>query len=242
MSEFRDRTDAGDRLASELSRLLTPDSAGHADERDPGHQNQRGDSQGVQVLALPRGGVPVAAPIATELGARLSVLLVRKLGLPDHPELAMGAIAAIGERIRVVRNEPVLNHHRISDESWQQTLNAEQSELDRRMTEFDRWLPPDIGGKPVVLVDDGLATGQTMRAAIGVVEQTRPSRIIVAAPIAASQTVRDLSEAGVEVICPFQPQVIYAVGEAYRDFHQVTDAEMLQLLRHRPYNDERGQC
>lgn len=214
MPEFRDRADAGRRLASMLTTELPADR----------------DRAGLQVLALPRGGVPVAGPIAAELGAGLSLLLVRKIGVPDHPELAMGAMAAIGDRVRLVRNEPVIAAHGVGESAWDRTVDAEHAELDRRMTVFGDWLPPDVGGKPVILVDDGLATGQTMRAAIQAVGQAGPLRIIVAAGVAAAQTVQELAELDVEVVCGSQPRTMYAVGEAFRDFHQITDDEMLTLL------------
>lgn len=215
MAPFRDRTDAGERLAAELSDLLPAEP----------------DRAGMQVLALPRGGVPVAAPVAAALAAPLSLLLVRKIGVPQHPELAMGAIAAIGDQIRVVRNEPVIAQNGITASTWQSALDAEQAELDQRMTDFGAWLPPELTNRWVILIDDGLATGQTMRAATDVARRSNAGRVIVAAPVAAAQTVVDLSGPGVEVVCPYRPDPLYAVGEAYADFHQVTDDEMLRLLR-----------
>lgn len=224
MAPFRDRTDAGERLATDVSQVL---AAG----RNPG---------ATQVLALPRGGVPVAAPVARELDATLSLLLVRKVGVPGHPELAMGAIAAINDQVRVVRNEPVIAQNGITEASWSSALEAEQAELTRRMADFGAWLPPELADRPVILVDDGLATGQTMRAAVDAVRRCGAGRVIVAAPVAAAQTVSDLSGPGVEVVCPHRPDPLYAVGEAYADFRQVTDDEMLRLLRSRHEDPDRS--
>jgi putative phosphoribosyl transferase len=215
MAPYRDRTDAGNRLAAELADLLPADRG-----RDD-----------VWVLALPRGGVPVAVPVADKLGARLSLLLVRKIGVPHHPELAMGAIAAINDRIHVVRNEPVIAQQRITDSSWSSALETEQAELNQRMADLGGWLPPALADTAVVLVDDGLATGQTMRAAIDVVASCAAGRVIVAAPVAAPQTITQLSGAGIEIVCPYRPEPMYAVGEAYQNFAQITDDEMLDLLQ-----------
>jgi putative phosphoribosyl transferase len=224
MAPYRDRADAGDRLAAELADLLPTD----------------GDHDDVQVLALPRGGVPVAAPIAARLHTRLSLLLVRKVGVPHHPELAMGAIAAINDQVHVVRNEPVIAQQRITDSSWSAALETEQAELRRRMVNLGGWLPPDLTGKVAVLVDDGLATGQTMRAAIDVVRGSAAGRVIVVAPVAAPQTVTDLSETDIEVICPYQPEPMFAVGEAYRNFAQTSDDEILDLLQQQSGSTQPG--
>ena len=212
---FADRADAGHRLAGRVEAVLPP------------------GPDRIQVLALPRGGVPVGRPIADRLGVELGVLLVRKLGVPGHEELAMGAIAAVGDRIRTVDNREILEQIDLPTDVWQRCWEAEAEELRRRMTRFAPWTASRPDG-PVVLVDDGMATGATMQAAVAAVrgagEEADPPPIVVAVPVAASSAVDNLVAAGAEVVCLDQPEPLLAVGESYRDFHQLEDSEVISTL------------
>ena len=205
---FRDRTDAGRQLAAKLT--------AYADRSD------------VLVLALPRGGVPVAFEVARELHAPLDVFLVRKLGVPDHEELAMGAIASGGVR---VLNEDVVRMLRISDNVIDAVAAEEQQELQRRERAYRGDRPsPQVRGKTVILIDDGLATGSTMRAAIAALRQQRPARIVVAVPVGAPETCAEFQDEADEAICARTPEPFYAVGLWYGDFSQTTDEEVHDLL------------
>ena len=205
---FRDRTDAGRQLAAKL--------AAYADRSD------------VLVLALPRGGVPVAFEVARELHAPLDVFLVRKLGVPGHEELAMGAIASGGVR---VLNEDVVRMLRISDDVIDAVGAEERQELERRERTYRGNRPaPDVRGRTVILVDDGLATGSTMRAAIAALRQQRPARIVVAVPVGAPETCAEFQDEADEAICARTPEPFYAVGLWYGDFSQTTDEEVHDLL------------
>jgi predicted phosphoribosyltransferase len=209
---FRDRRDAGRALAAEL-----------------GHHAGRGD---VLVLALPRGGVPVAHEVAAALAAPLDVFLVRKLGVPGREELAMGAIASGG--VRVV-NDRVVDELGIPAEVIDTVTAAEGAELARREAEYRAGRPPlDVRGKTAVLVDDGLATGSTMRAAVRAVRGLGPARVVVAVPVGAAATCAELAAEADEVVCPVRPEPFLAVGYAYRDFAQTTDAEVRALLAGTP--------
>jgi predicted phosphoribosyltransferase len=183
----------------------------------------------VIVLALPRGGVPVAFEVARALNAPLDVFLVRKLGLPEREELAMGAIATGGVR---VLNEEVIQVLRVPDEVIDAVADQEQQELERRERLYrgDR-PPPDVRGKVVLLVDDGLATGSTMRAAVAALRKQCPARIVVAVPVGAPDTCDEFREEADEVVCARTPEPFYAVGLWYADFSQTTDAEVHDLLR-----------
>jgi putative phosphoribosyl transferase len=230
---FRDRTEAGQELAEQVSSRLK----GLLPDRTAEPEAWRG----LQVLALPRGGVPVGRPIADRLGARLRVLLVRKLGVPGHEELAMGAIAAIGEELRTVRNRDVLRQIRVSDDSWQRVWNAEAEELRRRTEPFGPWTAEPPHG-PVVLVDDGMATGATMQAAVAAVrsattaEEGQEQRllIMVAVPVSAHAAAAALSDADTTVVCLSRPTPLLAIGESYRDFHQLSDNEVIEILSGSP--------
>jgi predicted phosphoribosyltransferase len=182
----------------------------------------------VVVLALPRGGVPVGYEVARALGAPLDVFVVRKLGLPGHPELAMGAIAS-GD-IRVL-NEDVLELYPVPKAAIDAVTQTERIELARRERAYrdGRPLVP-IEGRTVVLVDDGLATGSTMRAAVLAVRRLRPARVVVAVPVGAWETCHALREVADEVVCAFTPEPFRAVGLWYADFSQTTDDEVRQLL------------
>jgi putative phosphoribosyl transferase len=206
---FADRRDAGRELAG-LLRLVPP----------------LGD---VMVLGLPRGGVPVAYEIARELDAPLDVFLVRKLGTPGHPELAMGAIASGGTR---VLNDEVVQALHIPAEQIDRVAEQEKVELERRDALYrqGRQLTA-LTNRTVILVDDGLATGSTMKAAVQAVQQQNPARVIVAVPVGAPETCRALRETADEVICARIPKAFSAVGQWYRDFSQTSDDEVIALLR-----------
>ena len=205
---FRDRTDAGRRLAERLGEY-----AGRP---------------GVLVLALPRGGVPVAFEVARALGAPLDVFLVRKLGVPGHEELAMGAIATGG--VRVV-NESVVRELGISGEVIDAVAGRERAELERRERAYRGERPaPEVRGRTVILVDDGLATGSTMRAAALAVGRGEPERAVVAVPVAARVTCAELLAEVDDVVCAATPEPFYGVGRWYEDFSQTTDEEVRELL------------
>jgi predicted phosphoribosyltransferase len=205
---FQDRSDAGRQLAARLT-----------------HYAGRGD---VLVLALPRGGVPVGYEVAESLGAPLDVFLVRKLGTPGHEELAMGAIASGGVR---VLNDQVVRMLRPSEEVIARVEAEERRELERREREYRGGRPPlDVRGKTVILVDDGLATGSTMRAAVSALRRLGPNRIVVAVPVGAAETCEEFEGEADEAICAREPDPFYAVGAWYDDFSQTTDDEVKALL------------
>lgn len=208
-SGFADRHDAGRALASLLGR--------HAGRPD------------VVVLALPRGGVPVGFEVAEALGVPLDVFLVRKLGMPGHPEFAMGAIASGGVR---VLSDDVVRMYGVSQDAIARVAHAEQAELERREREYrQNHAAVDVRGKTVILIDDGLATGSTMRAAVQAVRQLGPARVIVAAPVGATSTCGEFEAIADEVVCAYTPEPFSAVGLWYRDFAQTTDEEVRALLR-----------
>jgi predicted phosphoribosyltransferase len=206
---FRDRFEAGRRLATAL-------------EHYAGRPN-------LLVLALPRGGVPVGYEVASALPAPLDVMLVRKLGVPGHEELAMGAIASGG--VRVISDD-VVAALGIPDRAIATIAAHEEHELERRNQLYrgDRQ-PPDVRGKTVILVDDGLATGSTMRAAVAALKAQGPERLVVAVPVAAPETCEALSREVDEVVCARAPERFFAVGNWYVDFSQTSDAEVRGLLR-----------
>lgn len=185
----------------------------------------------VVVLALPRGGVPVAYEVASALRAPLDVFVVRKLGLPQYPELAMGAIATGGVRIL---NPEVVAWHRPSEQVLEAITRAESAELVRREREYRGDRPPvDVAGKIVILVDDGLATGSTMRAAVQALRGLNPSKIVVAVPVGARESCELLRRSADEVECLYTPEPFSAVGLWYGDFAQTTDEEVRRLLASR---------
>jgi predicted phosphoribosyltransferase len=206
---YRDRIHAGRVLAQKLA----PRYAGRPD---------------VLVLALPRGGVPVAFAVAEALGAPLDVFLVRKLGLPGQEELAIGAIATGGVR---VLNEELVNALGITEDEIDAIAASEQPELERRERQYrDDRPPPDVRDRTVILVDDGLATGSSMRAAVAALRQQHPARIVVAVPVGAPDTCSELGAEADEVLCAHTPEPFHAVGLWYDDFSQTTDAEVHDLL------------
>jgi len=208
LPRFRDRTEAGQMLATKL--------AAYANRPD------------VIVLALPRGGVPVAYEVARALGAPLDVFIVRKLGVPGYEELAMGAVATGGVR---VLNDQVVSGLRIPDYVIDAVAAWEQQELARREQLYrDDRPPPDVRGRTVILVDDGLATGATMHAAIKALRQQEPAHIVVAVPTASLETCNALRSEVDDIICAITPEPFYAVGLWYEDFSQTTDEEVRELL------------
>ena len=209
MPIFQDRRDAGKKLAQALER--------YADRDD------------VLVLALPRGGVPVAYEVAKALDAPLDVFLVRKLGVPGHAELAMGAIASGGVR---VLNREIVRGLNISEEAIESVAEQERQELRRREQAYrgDR-SEPKVEGQTAILIDDGLATGATMRAAVEALREQGPARIVVAVPTASPDVCRSFENRADEVVCVATPQPFYAVGASYAQFSQTTDDEVREYLR-----------
>jgi putative phosphoribosyl transferase len=205
---FLNRSEAGRQLAKQLTR--------YANRPD------------VLVLGLPRGGVPVAFEVAQRLHAPLDICLVRKLGVPGHKELAMGAIAADGVR---VLNYDVVSWLGISSKTIDHVAVKELRELQRRDRAYrgDRPLP-DIRDRTIILVDDGIATGSTMRAAIAILQQEQPRRIVVAVPVAPADTCDQLRAAVDEVVCLMMPEPFYAIGLWYENFAQTSDQEVCALL------------
>jgi predicted phosphoribosyltransferase len=205
---FRDRRDAGRRLAAELTN--------YADQND------------VLVLALPRGGVPVAYEVARALHAPLDVFMVRKLGVPGYEELAMGAIATGG--VRVLDEELVRMLH-LPRDVIERVTAIEMTELERRERQYRGDRPaPDVLGRTVILIDDGLATGSTMRAAIAALKKEGAKRIVVAVPVAPPETCEALRVQVDDVVCAVTPELFRAVGLWYGDFSQTTDEEVRDLL------------
>jgi predicted phosphoribosyltransferase len=205
---FRDRREAGRFLSGKLTRYFNrPD---------------------VLVLGLPRGGVPVAFEVARSLKAPLDVFIVRKLGLPGHEELAMGAIASGGV---LVLNDDVVNQLSIPRRIVNLVAEDERQELERRQQLYRGNRPaPNVQGRTVILVDDGLATGSTMRAAIAALRRLEPKRIVVAVPVGAPETCAEFQHEADEAICALTPDPFYAVGTWYRDFSQTSDEEVRELL------------
>lgn len=186
------------------------------------------DHRDLLVLALPRGGVPVAVPVARSLEATLSVLVVRKLGAPGQPELAVGAIAAIGDRVVRVLNDHWVQRLGLSAERLTDLVEAETEELRDRVRQWGT--TPAVAGRTVIVVDDGLATGATMRAAVTAVRSADAAFVVAAAPVGAAGACGELAGAADLVVCPRQPDHFRAVGEHYRDFAQLQDADVLALL------------
>ncbi|HEY1381812.1 MAG TPA: phosphoribosyltransferase [Gemmataceae bacterium] len=205
---FRDRRDAGRQLAARLTE--------YAGRRD------------VIVLALPRGGVPVGYEVARALAAPLDVFLVRKLGVPGREELAMGAIASGG--VRVV-NQDVVRALGIPPDVIDQVAAEEARELGRREREYrDGRAAPQVAGRAVLLVDDGLATGSTMRAAVLALRQQGPAEVVVAVPVGAAETCAAMNQVADATVCAYSPEQFAAVGLWYEDFSQTTDEEVRELL------------
>lgn len=208
MALFKDRVDAGKKLAKELSK--------YANRSD------------VLILALPRGGVPVAFEVAKELNVRMDVFIVRKLGVPGNEELAMGAISS--DNIRVL-NEDVVRSFQIPERIINTVSENELKELERRERAYRGDRPkPEISGSTVILIDDGLATGATMRAAAAAIKTKNPAKIVVAVPTGARDTCELFGREVDEVICVATPEPFYGVGAWYGNFSQTTDEEVCELL------------
>jgi putative phosphoribosyl transferase len=208
MKQLKNRMEAGQQLAAQLQ--------AYANDPD------------ILVLALPRGGVPVAFEIARSLHAPLDVFLVRKLGVPGHEELAMGAISSGGDR---VLNKEIIEALQLSDSTVERITAREQDEMKKREDLYRRNRPPlEISGKSVILVDDGLATGSTMLAAIRAVQKMKAARIIIAVPVAPVSTYESMKKLGDDMHCLMTPEPFYGVGLWYEDFTQTTDDEVIHLL------------
>jgi predicted phosphoribosyltransferase len=209
MALCKDRRDAGRKLAEKLS--------AYADQPD------------VIVLALPRGGVPVAYEVSMALNAPMDIFLVRKLGLPGHEELAIGAIASGGTR---VLNEEIVHTLGVNRNVIDMVARQEQQELERREQKYRGDRPPiEVKGKTVILIDDGLATGASMRAAVAGLRTRNPARLVAAVPTAAPETCQAFESEVDEMICATTPQPFYGVSRWYKDFSQTTDLKVRLLLQ-----------
>ena len=206
---FSDRIQAGRQLARALDRYRGKD---------------------VVVLALPRGGVPVAREVALHLKAPIDLLLVRKIGVPMQPELAMGAVID-GDDPVVVRNAHVIRLAWISADEFEQACQKELAEIERRRARYvGQRATIEVAGRVAIIIDDGVATGATVRAAIGGLRRRKPSKIVVAVPVAPPETVVALQQEADEVVCLEQPRFFEAIGFYYADFRQVSDDEVIRIL------------
>jgi predicted phosphoribosyltransferase len=206
---FRDRVDAGRQLGEAL-------------------KARYGDRPDVLVLALPRGGVPVAYEVARILNTPLDIFVVRKLGVPGHEELAMGAIATGGA---IVFNEEVVDNLGIPKSAIDRVIQRERAELERRERQYrGNRPPPDVQGKTVILIDDGLATGASMHAAVQAVRALGPAAVVIAVPVAAASTCSRLRAFADDIVCLDRPEPFYAVSAWYDDFSQTTDEEVYNLV------------
>ncbi len=210
MRDFADRREAGIRLAGKLASVEMADPV---------------------LLALVRGGVPVAVEIASRLKLPLDVLFVRRIGLPSHPDLAIAAVID-GAAPHLVRNEHILGQVHVDESYIARERDRQLAEIERRRRLYcGDLLPAQIGGRTAVIVDDGVATGTTVRAAVAAVRQGGAARITVATPVIAPDTAAEFRTEGVEVVSILEPTNFQAVGQFYRDFHQIEDDEVVELLK-----------
>jgi predicted phosphoribosyltransferase len=216
---FRDRADAGKRLAERLEQYRKASPV---------------------VLAIPRGGVPVGLEIARHLDAELDVIVARKLGAPFQPELAIGAVTSDGGRFL---NQDIVRQLEIDEAYLEQITREQLEEARRREQRFRSGRPPaNVSGRTVLLVDDGLATGATMRAAARALRQRKPAKIVVAVPVGARQACAAMREDADEVVCLAQPEPFYAIGPHYQTFEQVEDATVIALLSQQAAGQPVGQA
>jgi len=206
---FRNRTDAGRKLAARLAKYK---------DRAP------------VILALPRGGVPVAAEVAAALGAPLDLILVRKIGVPSQPELAMGAVVDGGSPI-IVRNDDIIWQTGIDETEFKAVCDREIAEIERRRRRYlGGHEPIDIEARCVIVVDDGIATGATTRAALQATRMRRPARLVLAVPVGPTQTIAAMEEEADDVVCLEAHEIFGAIGFFYSDFRQTTDQEVIDIL------------
>ena len=212
---FQDRTDAGRRLARALVKYMA-------------HRPV--------VLALPRGGVPVAAEVATALDAPLDLVLVRKIGVPTQPELAMGAVTD-GENATIIRNSEIIEFCGVHEREFDAVCNEELAEIERRRERYlgDR-ARAEVKGEVVIVVDDGIATGATILAAVRAVRERKPKELVLAVPVAPLDTIEKLRAEVDDIVCLETPGDLGAIGYFYRDFHQVSDEEVIATLKRFPTN------
>jgi len=216
---FRDRTHAGERLAEALDAYR---------------------AQNPIILALPRGGVAVAAEIARALNAPLDLVLVRKIGVPYQPELAMGAVAD-GPNPLVVRNEDVIRLAGISEDEFNSICDSELAEIQRRRASYLGSRPhPDLNGRVAIVVDDGIATGATTRAALRAVRAQNPKHLVLAVPVAPTKSLVELRDDADEIVCLEDYEPFYAIGAYYRDFRQLSDADVTSALALFPAESSRA--
>lgn len=206
---FRDRLDAGHKLAQRLESMETADAV---------------------VIALPRGGVPIGAEVAEALGVPLDVILVRKVGAPHQPELAVAAVTD-GENMRVTINKDIQAELGLSDEQVEDLARLQLPEIERRRKAYYKGREPTaLAGKTVIVVDDGVATGATVNSALRLIRAEKPARLILALPVAPADAIARLEKSADEVICLQTPTPFYAVGAHYADFSQVSDQEVIEIL------------
>jgi putative phosphoribosyl transferase len=217
MMPFVDRTDAGRQLAKALAHYK---------------------AQRPVVLALPRGGVPVAAEVATALDAPLDLILVRKIGVPFQPELAMGAVVDGGKPV-IVRNEDVISLTGVSEREFNATCDQQLAEIERRRKLYLGNRPhPQIAGRTVIVVDDGIATGATTRAALQAIRMRKPSKLVLAVPVAPTESLKELRGEADEIICLEDYEDFGAIGLFYSDFRQVSDTEVIEILARHPVKSQ----
>jgi putative phosphoribosyl transferase len=210
---FRNRSEAGRRLAAALSAYR---------EQNP------------VILALPRGGVAIAAEVAATLEAPIDLILVRKIGVPFEPELAMGAVVDGGSPI-IVRNEDVIRHAGIDETAFKAICDNEMAEIERRRVRYlGNRQREDLAGHTAIVVDDGIATGATTRAALRATRQRKPKRLVLAVPVAPSESLADLRDEADEVVCLEQYEKFGAIGLYYDDFRQVSDEQVIDILKRFP--------